>query len=94
MKVEDLSVNVKTSVAVTIFVVSVCWGFYVWANDEHKNVETLAREQAQAVLEQQKQTDLLKQLVGQQAEILKKAAEDAQTNRETLIRIEAKLERD
>ena len=78
-----------TSVAAIVLVIL---GTLAWADGEHKTVKELIIEQAKANQEQQKQTDLLKQLVTQQADLIKKAAKGAQSNRETLIRIETKLE--
>jgi hypothetical protein len=85
---ENQTVKIKSVVAIVLTVVAVLG----WANQEHKTLEELTIEQSKATQEQQKQTDLLRQLVTQQADLIKKAAEDAQTNKETLIRIETKLE--
>lgn len=88
MILDNATVKVSSVVAIVLTVL----GAFVWANDEHKTIKELTVEQAKATQVQQAQTDLLKQLVKQQAELVKKAAQDAQVNRETLIRIEAKLE--
>jgi len=85
---ENQTVKITSVVAIVFTVVAVLG----WANQEHKTLEELTIEQSKSTQEQQKQTDLLRQLVTQQADLIKKAAEDAQTNKETLIRIETKLE--
>lgn len=80
-----------TSVAGILFC---AFGIYAWAEGEHKSLKEIANDQSKLIAEQREENRLLKQIVKNQSELVKKAAENAQANRETLIRIEAKLAND
>ena len=90
---ENQTLKLTTAASCITFIVGLCWFAWSWAEDRHKQSETLAREAASLAKEVKASNDLLKLIQVQQSEVLKEAAKDAKTNRETLIRIETKLEK-
>ena len=85
----------NATVPVAAVVGLVLAGLGWWVNAQERAVEAVeARQEAMAVeqADLKTQNSLLKQLVEQQAALIQQAAEDAKANRETLIRVESKLD--
>lgn len=92
-----MAVNLQqATVPATALLTVVMAGMGWWVNAQEKDAEAMREAQSEMRSKQANLTtenELLRQLVTQQAQLVKQAAEDAKANRETLIRIEAKLER-
>jgi len=90
--VKNLKINLIQGVsAVTVLIVAVYTGLS-WANEIEREVEKVARAQQATLERQQSVIDALIKSQERDQELLKEAADNAQENREALIRIEAKLE--
>jgi len=90
--VKNLKINLIQGVsAVTVLIVAVYTGLS-WANEIESEVEKVARAQQATLERQQSVIDALIKSQERDQELLKEAADNAQENREALIRIEAKLE--
>ncbi len=92
MNLEDSRIKIGTAVALTVAALSYGWGFVSWANEQHEKAEARSVENKQLIEELKRGNALLVQIQAQQAELVKEAAKDAKQNRESLIRIETKLE--
>lgn len=94
MAVENQTLKVTTAATALAALIGAALAFYGWAEDQHEKSEELARAAATLATETKQQNELLRQIVVQQQETLTKAADNAQANREALIRIEARMDRD
>ena len=94
MQLDKATIGLSTVGAIVVLLGTVAWNSFSWAEEKHAELRDQMKEQNKVVSELKASNDLLRQIQIQNADIIKSASQDARLNREALIRIESKLEKD
>ncbi len=91
MTLDKTNISLVLAATVAVGVVYSAFDIRSWADERHRENADDIEEVEDLAKEVKAQSDLLRLLVTQQATLVESLASDSKVNRETLIKIEAKI---